>query len=134
MTNKLSNQILIAFLAIFSFIILTPLTIAADPGHGASVISPGTFEAGNYVFPNNITIGGNTLHVDNSTGRVGIGTSTPTHKLNVVGTFNVTGLSYFGANISMVGFQINNLGTPKLSTDAATKAYVENFGVPKLLI
>src|SRR3989338_9613120 len=112
MTNKLSNQILIAFLAIFSFIILTPLTIAADPGHGASVISPGTFEAGNYVFPNNITIGGNNLFVNNGTGNVGIGTALPTHKLTIAGTFNATGLSYFGANISLGGFQINNLGTP----------------------
>jgi len=112
---------------IVGLLFFLPLVSAADPGHGAAVIGPGSFEAGNYVFPNNITIGGNTLHVDNSTGRVGIGTSTPTHKLNVVGTFNVTGLSYFGANISMVGFQINNLGTPKLSTDAATKAYVDSI-------
>jgi len=26
---------------------------AADPGHGAGSIGAGTFEAGNYVFPNN---------------------------------------------------------------------------------
>ena len=61
-----------------------------------------------------------------TSGSVGIGTTSPTHTLNILGTTNITGLSYFGANLSMGGFQINNLGTPTQTTDAATKAYVDS--------
>jgi len=32
----------------------------------------------------------NTLFVDSNTNRTGIGTTSPTHKLNVAGTFNAT--------------------------------------------
>ena len=58
--------------------------------------------------------------------RLGIGTMSPTTKLEVNGTVNITGLTYHGANLSMGGFQINNLGTPTQTTDAATKAYVDS--------
>ena len=74
----------------------------------------------------NFTINTSNFLVNTNLGRVGIGTTSPTHTLNIFGTFNTTGLSYFGANLSMGGLQINNLGTPSLSTDAATKAYVDS--------
>ncbi|MDP3881654.1 MAG: hypothetical protein Q8Q31_02130, partial [Nanoarchaeota archaeon] len=86
MINKMQNRILIVLLTtiliIFSF---SPLAIAADPGHGAAVIGPGSFEAGNYAFPNNITIGGSNFFVNNGTGRVGIGTTSPQTNLHIVG-------------------------------------------------
>jgi hypothetical protein len=58
-----------------------------DPtqGHDASSIRAGTFSAGNYAFPNNLTVGGTNLFVDNSTGRVGIGNTGPDTKLHVTG-------------------------------------------------
>ena len=54
---------------------------AADPGHGAAVIGSGTFEAGNYVYPRdlsilgNFSIGSNVFYVNNNTGNVVIGTA-----------------------------------------------------------
>ncbi len=39
---------------------------------------------------NNFSVDGNTLVVDDVNNRVGVGTSSPTHTLNVVGTVNVT--------------------------------------------
>jgi hypothetical protein len=68
----------------------------------------------------------NLIYIAQNASKVGIGTTSPTHTLNVLGTFNTTGLSYFGANLSMGGFQINNLGTPTQTTDAATKEYVDS--------
>jgi hypothetical protein len=64
--------------------------------------------------------------VNGTSGFVGIGTSSPTHLLNVLGTFNVTGSSYHGANVSIGNFYINNLANPLQNQDAATKAYVDS--------
>lgn len=57
-----------------------------DPtqGHAASQVRAGTFSSGNFVFPNNLTAGG-TFFVDNSTGRIGIGTTNPQAELDVEG-------------------------------------------------
>jgi len=62
-----------------------------DPtqSHPASQITAGTFDSGNFVFPqnleikNNLTVGSDDLFVDNATGMVGIGTTNPTKKLHV---------------------------------------------------
>jgi hypothetical protein len=72
---------------------------AADPGHPASSVSAGTFEAGDFVFPQNLTINkffianGTTLFVDAMNARVGIGTTNPTQKLDVQGTMNVSNIT-----------------------------------------
>ena len=41
-------------------------------------------------------------------------------------TLTVSGSSSFGANVNMNSFNITNLATPNLSTDAATKQYVDD--------
>lgn len=52
-------------------------------------------------------------------GNLGIGTTTPSTNLHVVGTAKITGA------LDMSSAQINNLADPTLSTDAATKFYVD---------
>jgi len=58
---------------------------AADPGHGAGSIGAGTFESGNYIFPNNLSVGASGLFANAQSGRVGIGTTEPRAKLEVNG-------------------------------------------------
>ena len=87
------------------------LASAADPGHGAASISAGTFEAGNFTFPNwlsilgtlnattmnpniNLTVDSGTLFVDAGNNKVGIGTTTPKNTLDVVGDINATSTVY----------------------------------------
>jgi hypothetical protein len=57
-----------------------------------------------------------------STGNVGIGTTSPTAKLDVNGSINVTGSS---AVLDMQSKNIINLAEPSSSSDAATKNYVD---------
>jgi len=54
--------------------------------HNAANITAGTFGAGNFVFQNNLTVDTNTLFVDSSTNRVGIGTASPGSNLHINGT------------------------------------------------
>ena len=70
--------------------ILTPHSYAADPGHIASSISSGTFESGNYTFPDSTFI----------TNRLGIGTTTPLAKLHLS-----------GATAEAAMLRIDNVGT-----------------------
>ena len=105
-SRKILNKELRIFLALAVFaVLLVQSALAADPGHGAASVGGGTFEAGNFIFPNNLTInnnllvGGNNFFVNNATGYVGIGTSSPTHKLNVVGNANITTNLTVGANL-----------------------------------
>ncbi|MEM5792981.1 MAG: NYN domain-containing protein [Candidatus Aenigmatarchaeota archaeon] len=74
-------------------IILIMLFIAnvrsSDPGHLAESISSGTFEGGNYIFPNNLTViqnlsAGSVLWVDSS-GKIGVATTSPSSTLHVIG-------------------------------------------------
>ena len=58
----------------------------------------------------------NTLCLDNTNGYVGIGTNTPTTKLDVNGVLNLN------------SNKITNVALPTSSTDAATKAYVDAAG------
>ena len=67
----LASALLVAIPAALAFV-----------GHDSSQISGGTFGNGSYVFPANVTIGGNAF----VTGNVGIGTTTPTILLTVNGT------------------------------------------------
>jgi hypothetical protein len=74
-----------------SLVITTPFAHAADPGHPASSISAGTFESGDFTFPDNLTINkflkvnGTTLYVDALNGRIGIGTGSPAQELHIFG-------------------------------------------------
>ncbi|MEK7114740.1 MAG: hypothetical protein AAB847_00025 [Patescibacteria group bacterium] len=65
--------------------------------------------------------GGGAISV-NSSGNVGIGTTAPGAKLEVVGA------TKFGGIINAVSNKIINLGNPTAGTDAATKDYVDRFG------
>lgn len=66
-----------------------------------------------------------------TTGALGIGVTSPTSQLHVVGTGHFTGAVALdagftsGAASSMGGFKITSLATPTVSTDAANKSYVD---------
>src|SRR3989338_2627031 len=92
---RFNNRICLVVIALTVLILIFVSSVsAADPGHGAAVIGSGTFESGNFVFPNNLTInrnllvGGNNFFVNNATGYVGIGTTSPGYKLVVSDTIH----------------------------------------------
>lgn len=66
----------ILFVLFTLFLALVPLVNAANPGHSATAISPGTFAAGNYIFQNNLSVNE----------RVGIGTATPDFTFHIIGS------------------------------------------------
>jgi hypothetical protein len=101
MKNKLNNKLIfVVLLGLCALLILLSLTSAADPGHPAASIGTGTFESGNYVFPVNLdvlanfSVGGTRFFVNNATGFIGIGTSSPTQLLDVRGNINVSNEVY----------------------------------------
>src|SRR3990167_1890852 len=47
----------------------------------AGNITAGTFASGDFIFRNNLTVGGNNFFVNNGTGNVGVGTTSPSEKL-----------------------------------------------------
>lgn len=73
----------------------------------------------------------NTVVTIQQNGAVGLGTSSPSAKLHVVGTGHFTGSVALdggftaGALSSMGGFRLASLGTPTVGTDGANKAYVD---------
>ena len=78
------------------------LTTAANPGHTAASISPGTFNggaAGTFSFPGEVNIGGNFIvnsnnfFINTTSGNVGIGTTNPTSRLYVEGSITVNSTS-----------------------------------------
>ena len=88
----MNRKLLIILLALA----LIPAALAANPGHDASRIEAGTFEGGGtYIFPTNLQansdfiVDTDTLFVDASTNRVGIGTLSPTSALYVDGNITV---------------------------------------------
>ena len=70
------KKLIITILAI----VLCSFTVFAIVGHPASQVFPGLFAAGNYTF------GTNTLFIDTTNNRVGIGTTSPNATLQVQGT------------------------------------------------
>lgn len=116
--NRLLTTLLIALLAI-------TLVTAANPGHTAGSVSPGTFNggvAGTFTFPGQLNVQGNfiidnnALFVNATSGNVGIGTTNPTSRLYVEGSITVNATSDVciegGVCLSNVGSgSVNGTGT-----------------------
>ncbi|UCD07298.1 MAG: hypothetical protein JSW41_05765, partial [Candidatus Aenigmatarchaeota archaeon] len=88
--------IFILLVVTYSIVISSVSAAPADPGHSAPSIGPGTFEGGYYVFPNNLSVTENfsvdtdTLFVDSTLNRIGIGNNTPEYDLEVDGALGFT--------------------------------------------
>jgi len=76
-STDMLNVFGISFRWLFLVLAFASFSSAADPGHGAGSIGAGTFEAGNYVFPNNLSVGASGLFANAQSGFVGIGTTGP---------------------------------------------------------
>lgn len=92
--------------------------------HSADNITSGDFGDGNYSFDTD------TLFIDSTGDKVGIGTSTPTHKLNVVGDLNVTGNTSIGSGTRTIRLKDNtthflfNTTNPSVFTNNLTAPYL----------
>ncbi|MBI2133750.1 right-handed parallel beta-helix repeat-containing protein [Candidatus Woesearchaeota archaeon] len=122
-TNRASESghIWFGLFLIIVLVFLIPAAFSADPGHPASDISPGTFTPGNYNISGNFSIGSGTLRLflDNSTGSIGIGTTSPLSLLHVVGSSNLLNVSS-GDNallIATTGYTGINTTDPKYALD-----------------
>lgn len=86
--NVFSRNIIASILILLTVISVFGVIInAADPGHGVNVIGPGTFEIGDYKFPQNLhinqnltvmgnlSVDGSTFYINNINHSVGIGTT-----------------------------------------------------------
>lgn len=90
---------------------------------------------------NDLSIQGDLIYFDIGNARVGIGTTTPSSDLAVVGNISVENITISSSgisssdkivinptgNIDVSGININNLADPIANSDAATKRYVENL-------
>jgi len=74
------------------------------------------YASGSFTIANNLIVDTNTLYVDATTNRVGIGTISPSTTLDVNGTINVN------------NNKITNVATPTASSDVATKGYADALG------
>lgn len=71
---------------------------------------------GNITILNNLSVDGNTFFVDNINNRIGIGTTFPTHTLNIIGDANVTGdLFSYGGGLSSTKYGIGSSSDGKNS-------------------
>ena len=79
----------------------------------------------------NLQAGTSTAFYVRNDGNIGIGTSTPAYGLDIYNSFHVAGTSTFDGNIVFGGstdaptYRISNVATPTISTDVATKGYVD---------
>jgi hypothetical protein len=100
------------------------LTAAITGDVAASAVTAGTFGAGNYVFPDGLTVDTNTLHVDHANNRVGVGTTSPATPFHVAsGVVRLDNLVDISNNAAgAIKFPAN----PTASTNANTlDAYAE---------
>ena len=131
---------------------LTTLSVSGNAnvgnlGTGGLIVATGNITGGNLMGPLangnsnvsvatangniNLTAVGNTVMTITGTGANITGTANITGNANVgnLGTTRLiaTGAGSFGANLNMNTNWINNVGYPNLSTDAASKAYVDTM-------
>ncbi len=88
--------------------ILTSFSVFAIVGHPAAQIFPGLFASGNYTF------GGSVLFIDDTNDRVGVGTTSPEGKLDVVGSLGKMYVHAIGTVL-----YINRTGLSKVKFEAA---------------
>jgi hypothetical protein len=116
----------------------TNANINLTPNGLGNVVSSGNVYAPNFFgnlvgnISGNITIGGaNTQLIFNDSGlangNANLTFNKTTSLLTVAGILSVTGNTSIGGNINMNSQWINNVGYPSLSTDAASKQYVDTM-------
>ena len=64
-------------------LIMSSFSVLGAIGHPASQVFAGSFGSGNFVFQADLTVDTNTLYVDSTNNRVGIGTTSPSRVLHV---------------------------------------------------
>ncbi|MEM4244753.1 MAG: hypothetical protein QXR60_00920, partial [Candidatus Nanoarchaeia archaeon] len=150
-----------ASVLLMSLLVLSSFSIyAADPGHLASSISSGTFEFGNYTFPDSLNTtnffeAASIFFVNPITKMVGVGTEEPTEALTIIGNQTLTGNIYFSStgsaiygdswnrgiqlsagngivNIEREGgysaLKITSDGTTRVYLDSGDNSYINNLG------
>ncbi|GIU68254.1 MAG: hypothetical protein KatS3mg001_104 [Candidatus Pacearchaeota archaeon] len=100
-----------------TFALINTTATTLDIGGAATTLRLGassgtTTIRNNAVINNNLTVGSNVLFVNSNTGNVGIGTTTPANKLNVIGDINATGTIY--GTFSGNGSGLTNVNADKL--------------------
>jgi hypothetical protein len=78
---------LLILVSAFLFLVISASAYAADPGHPASAIGPGTFESGDYAFPHNLNVSSNLSS----------------------SSLNVSGSGFFGGLLYQSGILLNNV-------------------------
>ncbi len=94
-------------LVLVSFVVLAAIVFAQTVSHPAWQITTGIFPDEDFTF------GTDTLHIDSSNDRVGIGTNSPGYNLEVVGNIHATG------DITCVG----SCGGASLWTESGSNIY-----------
>ncbi|MCH7568575.1 MAG: beta-propeller fold lactonase family protein, partial [Nanoarchaeota archaeon] len=121
---------------------ITSVKIAADTINGTELADTITLDATMNIISNDFSVNTSDLFVDVSTGRVGIGTTTPSEKLNVSGNIgasgNVTATYFFGNGSQLTDIDGSNIqpdsinGTELADTitlDAAMNFVGQDFAV-----
>ena len=103
MNNALKNWQRIILTSI-ALLLLALMTMGADPGHLARSIDPDTFQAGNYTFTGNLTVGSpnkEVLFVDNSSGKINMPGNVTIGNLTMTGSLNMstTGINFSGGGV-----------------------------------
>ena len=95
----------------------------------ATIVTDGAAGSNTQVqYNDNGSLGGNPGFVfDEGTTLLTANNFSVTNNANVGGNLVVSGAGSFNANVNMNGKWINNVGYPNLSTDAATKSYVDTL-------